>query len=338
VRNGGIEWEGLIMSSRVLFVGGTGQISYPCVERAVAQGHQVSVFNRGKRGDALPAGVTSIVGDIGGPEYAALAGENFDVVAQFIAFRPEQVQRDVDIFTGHCGQYIFISSASVYEKPARHYVITEDTPAINPYWRYSQDKIACEELLRAVDGLAWTIVRPSHTVRTGLPVMIGDADIMARRMLDGEPTIVAGDGHTPWTLTRSVDFAVPFIGLFGKDAALNDVFHITNDRAHIWDDIQKAIANGLGVEARIVHVPTDTLVRYVPEWEGPLTGDKSWTALFDNSKVKRVAGDFTCAEDLETILADSIMHVKRRLAANRPSRGEFDAVVDRICREQAALG
>jgi len=326
------------MALNILFIGGTGQISYPCVERAMAQGHQVSVFNRGKRESALPQGVQSIVGDLAGPEYAGLAEKNFDVVCQFIAFTPDQVERDIEIFTGHCGQYVFISSASVYEKPARHYVITEATPAINPYWPYSQAKIECEKRLQDSRGLAWTIVRPSHTVRTGLPIMIGDSDIMARRMLDGEPTIVAGDGHTPWTLTRSVDFAVPFVGLFGKEAALNDIFHITSDRAHIWDDIQKTIARMLGVEAKIVHVPTDTLVRYNPEWIGPLTGDKAWTAIFDNSKVKRVAGDFQCAESLEEILAEPIGHLQQRLAKQRPPKGDFDVLVDRICREQSALG
>jgi len=326
------------MSLRILFIGGTGQISQSCVEHAVSAGHQVSVFNRGKRGEALPSGVASIVGDLDGPEYAGLAGHNFDVVAQFIAFRPEQVKRDIEIFRGHCGQYVFVSSASVYEKPASHYVITEQTPAINPYWRYSQDKIACENLLLAEGELRWTIVRPSHTVRTGLPIMIGDSDVMARRMLDGEPTIVAGDGHTPWTLTRSKDFAVPFVGLFGKEGALGETFHITNDRAHVWDDIQTAIAQALGVEAKIVHVPTDTLIRYIPEWEGPLVGDKAWSAIFDNSKVKRIAGDFSCAEDLQTILEEPIKHLKSRLAVKRPERGQFDELVDRICREQAALG
>jgi nucleoside-diphosphate-sugar epimerase len=326
------------MASRILFVGGTGQISYPCVERAVAQGHEVSVYNRGKRDLALPPGVKSIVGELAGPEYADLAKARFDVVCQFIAFTPDQVARDVEVFAGNCGQYIFISSASVYEKPASHYVITEETPAINPYWPYSQAKIACENLLMGQKGLAWTIVRPSHTVRTGLPIMMGDADIMARRMLEGEPTIVAGDGHTPWTLTRSVDFAVPFVGLFAKPDAMGEIFHITNDRAHIWDDIQKAIARLLGVEAKIVHVPTDTLVRYNPEWIGPLTGDKAWTAIFDNSKVKRVAGDFTCAQSLDEILEEPIRHLKQRLAVSKPPRGEFDALVDRICREQSALG
>jgi nucleoside-diphosphate-sugar epimerase len=322
----------------VLFIGGTGQISYPCVEDAVAQGHNVSVYNRGKRPDALPKGVNSIIGDRAGPEYADLARTKYDVVCQFIAFTPDQVTRDIEVFSGHCGQYIFISSASVYQKPARHYVITEETPAVNPYWPYSQAKIACEDLLTNTEDLPWTIVRPSHTVRTGLPIMVGDSDIMARRMLDGEPTIVAGDGNTPWTLTRSVDFAVPFVRLFGKAAALNDTFHITNDRAHIWDDIQKSIARLLGVEARIVHVPTDTLIRYNPEWVGPLVGDKAWTAIFDNSKVKRVVGDFTCAENLDEILAEPIMHLKQRLSASRPPKGDFDALVDRICAAQEALG
>lgn len=326
------------MALKVLFIGGTGQISYPCVERAVAQGHKVSVYNRGQRDNALPSGVESIVGDLKDLASAGLGKAKYDVVCQFIAFTPDQVARDIELFSGNCGQYIFISSASVYQKPASHYVITEKTPAINPFWPYSQNKIACEQLLAKADNLAWTIVRPSHTVRTGLPVMIGDADIMARRMLDGEATIVAGDGHTPWTLTRSVDLAVPFVGLFGKEKALGEIFHITADRAHIWDHIQREIAAQLGVEAKIVHVPTDTLIKFNPEWEGPLMGDKSWTAIFDNSKVKSVAGDFTCAEDLKTILEEPIHHLKQRLAANRPPKGEFDAMVDRICNAQAALG
>ena len=181
-------------------------------------------------------------------------------------------------------------------------------------------------------------MRPSHTVRTGLPIMMGDSDVMARRMLEGEPTIVAGDGNTPWTLTRSVDFAVPFVGLFGNKGALNEIFHITNDRAHIWNDIQHAIGRLLGVEAKIVHVPTDTLIRYNPDWVGPLTGDKAWTAIFDNSKIKRVVGDFSCAQSLDDILAEPIAHLKQRLATQRPPKGEFDVLVDRICRDQSALG
>jgi nucleoside-diphosphate-sugar epimerase len=158
------------MAANVLFIGGTGQISLPCVELAVRAGHRVSVFNRGVREATLPPEVTQIQGDMKDPAvYRRLGETGWDVVAQFMVFTPEQMQLDLDTFSGRAAQYIFISSASVYEKPARHYVITEATPAVNPYWPYSQNKIRCEEMLQGSRGLAWTIVRPSHTVRSGLP-------------------------------------------------------------------------------------------------------------------------------------------------------------------------
>jgi len=327
------------MSLNVLFVGGTGQISLPCVKEAVDAGHRVSVFNRGLRDAALPAGVTSITGDMKKPEdYARLGEQRYDVVCQFMAFTPDQMAQDIATFAGKVGQYIFISSASVYEKPARHYIITEETPAVNPYWKYSQDKIACEELLRQARGLDWTIVRPSHTVRTGLPTMMNEGDVIARRMLAGKPVLVAGDGTSPWTLTRSADLAVPFVRLFGNKAALGETFHITSDRGYGWDQIYRAIGAGLGVEPKIVHVPTDTLVRYHPAWEGPLLGDKTWAALFDNSKVKRVAGDFTCETDLAKILAEPIRYFKQRQAAKTPYNTDNDAVIDRIIADQMKLG
>lgn len=327
------------MSLSVLFVGGTGQISLPCVARAVAAGHRVAVFNRGRDNADLPAGVTVINGDMRDPaSYGALARHSFDVVCQFMVFTPEQMAQDIAVFSGHVGQYIFVSSASVYEKPARHYVITEHTPAINPYWPYSQDKIACETMLKASRDLPFTIVRPSHTVRTGLPTMMNEGDIVAHRMLAGKPVLVAGDGTTPWTLTRSVDFAVPFVGLFGKADALGEDFHITGDRGYTWNAIYTSIAKALDVEARIVHVTTDTLVAFHPAWEGPLMGDKTWAALFDNSKVKRVAGPFTCSENLDEVLAESIAHFRQRLARTGPTTGDLDPLMDRIAREQTALG
>ncbi len=327
------------MGLNVLFVGGTGQISLPCVEYAVKQGHKVSVFNRGQRDVTLPAGVASIVGDMKDPaSYRRLGAMGFDVVAQFMVFTPDHMAEDIATFAGNTAQYIYISSASVYEKPARHYIITENTPAVNPYWLYSQNKIACEKLLRASTNLPWTNVRPSHTVRTGLPTMMGEGDIVIRRMQQGKPVIVAGDGTSPWTLTRSKDFAVPFVNLFGKPAALGEDFHITSDRAYSWDDIYKAIGRGIGLAPKIVHVPSDTLVAYKPEWEGPLIGDKTWSALFDNSKVKRVAGDFKCSENLDEVLEESIGFLKQRLAANTPVNMELDPLFDRITSEQLALG
>ena len=328
------------MALNILFIGGTGQISLPCVERALAAGHRVSVFNRGIRDEQLPAGVTSIKGDMKDPAaYRALGRTGYDVVAQFMVFTPEQMQEDIATFAGNTGQYVFISSASVYEKPARHYVISEaTTPAVNPYWPYSQAKIACEQLLAQSSGLPWTIVRPSHTVRTGLPTMMNEGDMIAHRMLAGKPVIVVGDGTAPWTLTRSADFAKPFVGLFGNKAALGETFHITGDKGFTWDAIYGAIAAGLGVEAKLVHVPTDTLVRYKPDWEGPLLGDKTWTALFDNSKVKRVAGDFKCSEDLGEILSEPLARLKTRLAGKPATPHELDPLMDRIAAEQEALG
>ena len=322
----------------ILFVGGTGQISLPCVELALRDGHKVAVFNRGQRQEPLPAGVESIVGDMKDPaSYKKLGERNWDVVAQFMVFTPEQMQRDIATFAGKTGQYIFISSASVYQKTIDSYVITEQTPAINPYWGYSQAKIACETLMKASNGLPWTNVRPSHTVRTGLPTMLNDGDAVANRMLAGRPVIVAGDGNAPWTLTRSEDFATPFVNLFGNPHALYEDFHITGDKGFTWDAIYTAIGRGLGVEPRLVHVPTDTLCAYRPEWKGPLLGDKSWTALFDNSKVKRIAGDFTCETNLDRILEQPIKFLKQRIADKVPYSTELEALTDRIIAAQTAL-
>jgi nucleoside-diphosphate-sugar epimerase len=327
------------MTLSILFIGGTGQISLPCVHEAVAAGHAVTVLNRGQTAVGLPAGVETIVGAVGDDAgYANLGDRRFDVVCQFRVYTPEQMQRDIDTFAGRTGQYVFISSASAYQKPARHYIITERTPLENPYWEYSRNKATCERMLREQDKLKWTIVRPSHTVRTGMPIQIGNPDAALRRMLAGKPVVVAGDGLSLWTLTRSVDLAVPFVKLLGNGAALNDDFQITCDRSFTWNQIHEAIARGLGVEAKHAHVPTDTLIRYNRDWEGPLMGDKSWSVIFDNSKVKRVAGDFTCAEDLDTILADSIMHAKERLKAPAPPPSDEDALMDRIVAEQGKLG
>jgi nucleoside-diphosphate-sugar epimerase len=247
------------------------------------------------------------------------------------------MQRDIATFTGKTGHYLFISSASVYEKPVRHYLMSEKTTKLeNRYWEYSRNKIACERLLRQQDKLPYTIVRPSHTVRTGMPIQMGDPDKSIRRMLAGKPVIVAGDGSSLWTLTRSVDVARPFIRLFGKPRALGEDFHITTDRGFTWNQIHEAIARGFGVAAIHAHVPTETLVRHNKEWEGPLMGDKTWSALFDNSKVKSVVGEFEASQDLGEILADSVKHAKDRLKAPASAENEEDRLIDRIIAAQAA--
>lgn len=324
---------------KVLFIGGTGQISLPCVTEARKVGHEVDVLNRAVTRVAMPEGVTQIHGDTSTADpYRALAGRQYDVVCQFKVFDPAEVARDLAFFRGRAGQYIFISSASVYQKPPRHYVITERTPLENPFWAYSQKKIACETLLRAERELPWTIVRPSHTMRVGLPTLLGEGDLLGQRLLAGKPVIVAGDGQAIWTLTRPVDFAVPFVRLFGKDAALGEDFHITGNAGFSWDAIYSGIAAGLGVAASIVHVPTDTLIRYNSDWTGPLLGDKTWSALFDNSKVRSVAGDFTCSEDLGVVLEEPVQNFRARHEAGLPADPRIDALMDRIAAEQTALG
>ena len=342
-------WSKRSVALSVLFVGGTGQISLTSVCEAVAAGHKVTVFNRGKSSVAeLPAGVTTIVGDIHDQEtYAKLGASKFDVVCAFMVFKPEHIRQDIATFSGKVGQYVFISSASCYLKPVRHYIITEKTPLENPYWEYSRNKIACERLLQDQSKLPYTIVRPSHTVRTRLPIEVGDAMGGLRRMVAGKPVLVTGDGTSPWTLTRSIDFSVPFVRLFGNSRALSQDFHITNDRAFTWDQIHTAIGRAFDVETRNFHVPTDTLTRYNPEWTGSLTGDKKWTALFDNSKIKSAVGEFTCSEDLDKILAEPVAVAKRNLelrgaigATNMIDREEQDedTLMDHIIADQSALG
>jgi len=325
------------MALSVLYIGGTGQISLPCVEASVRAGHKVTVLNRGRTAAALPAGVEARVGDMDDAAYGELADDHFDVVAQFRVYTDDQMKRDIATFTGKTGQYVFISSASVYEKPVRHYMMTERTPLENKFWQYSRDKIACERLIRDQDRLVYTIVRPSHTVRTGMPIQVGNPDLVLRRMIAGKPVIIAGDGSSLWTLTRSIDLAEPFVRLFGNSRALNDDFHITTDRGFTWNQIHDAIGRGLGVASIHAHVPTETLIRCVKDWEGSLMGDKTWSALFDNSKVKSVAGPFEASQDLDEILSDSIAHAKERLRGPAPVEIEEDRLMDRIIAAQNAL-
>ena len=218
------------MALRVLYVGGTGQISLPCVEQSVAAGHQVTVLNRGQTSVPLPKGVETLVGDMGSDTYRSLGDRKYDVVAQFRLYTPDQMKRDIETFAGKTGQYVFISSASIYEKPVKDTPITEQTKRDNPYWEYSRNKIQCELLLQNQTALPYTIVRPSHTVRTGMPIEVGDADAAIRRFIAGKPVVVTGDGSSLWTLTRSADVARALVPLFGNRKAINDDFHITTDR------------------------------------------------------------------------------------------------------------
>ncbi len=321
---------------RVLYVGGTGEISFDCIHESVRLGHEVTVMNRGHRNAGLPRSCRLVTGDVeDDAAYERVAREDFDAVCQFRLFTPEALRRDLGVFTGHCGQYVFISSASAYRKPVRALPITEATPLDNPYWAYSRAKAEMEALLRRQDRLPYTIVRPSHTYRAEMPTpMGGNAEVS--RLLRGKPVVLHGDGESLWTLTHAEDFARPFARLLGERRAIGEAFHITGDRAWSWNEIFQAIASALGVATyRLVHVASETLIRYRPEWAGPLLGDKSPSVLFDNRKVKAVVGDFDCPTDPWRGM---------RLVAERypPSADPFDPVLDslldRIVAEQDKLG
>jgi len=283
---------------RVLFIGGTGFISTAVSRQAIAKGLDLNLLNRGFR-NTPPHGGHNLIADVHRTEdvRSALEGLHFDVVVNWIAYTPEDIERDIALFKGRTGQYIFISSAAVYQKPPAHYLITEATPLDNPFWDYARNKIACEErLLRAHDeeGFPATIVRPSHTYDTNFPVAVGGGGsyTLPDRLKKGRPIIVHGDGTSLWVVTHAEDFARGFIGLLGNQKAIGQVFHITSDEVQTWEQIYRTIAEGLGVEANLVHIPSDFIARAAPRLAGTLLGDKMWSAVFDNSKIKIFVPEF----------------------------------------------
>ena len=278
-------------SLHVLFIGGTGTISSACVEQAVEAGFDVTVLNRGTSG-APHVDAKVITADVRDPAAvsAALGGRTFDVVVDFVAFLPEHVRTDISLFAGATGQYIFISSASAYQTPPARLPIVESTPLRNPEWQYSRDKIACEdELVRAYreTGFPMTIVRPSHTyARMSVPLVGGNTAL--QRMRKGLPVVVHGDGTSLWVLTHHRDFAVAFTGLLGNPMAIGDSFHITSDEVLSWNQIYGMFATALGVQARLVHVPSRVIGEVLPHFGPGLLGDKAHSMVFDNSKIKAV--------------------------------------------------
>jgi len=287
----------------------------------------------------LPEGVEQIVGDLNDDaRYAELASKHFDVVCQFLAYAPERIVRDIDSFGGRCGQYIFISSASAYQKPCPVDVITEALPLDNPFWEYSRKKAACEVVLNeaAASGkFPVTIVRPSHTYRTRLPGTCQDGDHMIWRIRRGKPVIVHDHGESLWTLTHSDDFARAFVKLCLNDKALFETFHITCDQAHTWNEIVRLFGEAIGEVPQVVHVATDTLVAHNPTWLGPLKGDKANSAVFDNQKIRTATGGWRCAINLEQGFARAARFAEARLGANYQPNAALDALIDRLVEEQS---
>src|ERR671916_570821 len=280
-------------AQKVLFVGGSGIISSACSALAVERGMDLYLLNRGRSTDRpAPAGATVLRGDIRDPESVTkvIEGLDFDAVVDWVAFTPEHVRTDIELFRGRTRQYVFISSASAYQTPPARVPVVESTPLRNPYWRYSRDKIACEDLLvdaYRTEGFPATIVRPSHTYdRTSVPFDGGWT--VLDRMLRGDEIVVHGDGTSLWTLTHHTDFARGFVGLLGNPRTIGDAFHITSDDVLTWNQIADTLAAAAGVRARIVHVPSDAIAAADAEWGAGLLGDKAHSMVFDNAKLRSV--------------------------------------------------
>lgn len=324
---------------KALFIGGTGTISTAISKKLLAEGWDLYLLNRGTRNNVLPAGAHELTVDVN--DEAAVAEKikdlSFDVVCDFIAFVPAQLERDYRLFNGKTKQFMFISSASAYQKPLSDYKITESTPLANPYWEYSRNKIACEEYLMKMyreNGFPITIIRPSHTYdERSIPVGAhGDKGSwqVAKRMLEGKPVIIHGDGTSLWTMTHNSDFAKAFVGLMGNIHAIGEAYQITSDESLTWNQIYKIIADCLGVEFKPYYVPSDFLHavgKY--DFAGGLIGDKANSVVFDNAKVKRAVPGFTATVRLDMGMKQTVEYVlsHKECQVEDP---EFDAWCDKV--------
>lgn len=315
-----------------LFIGGTGVISAACTRLACERGIDLTLLRRGVRSARIPSGVKTIAADIRNATACAqvLASASFDAVVDFVAFTPDDIERDLRLFRGRTRQYVFISSASAYQKPVPSYPITESTPLENPYWQYARDKIACEErLMRALreENFPVTIVRPSLTFNeTWIPLVINSSPkpyTIVDRMLRGQKVIVPGDGSSLWVITHSSDFAKGLVGLLGNPRAIGEAFHITTDEVMSWNQLYATVAAALGVEPKLVHIPSDFIIACLPDQRGRLLGDKSVSVIFDNSKIKRFVPDFRAS----TTFAEGIRQSLAWFAAD-PARREVDSAAN----------
>ena len=328
-------------------IGGTGTISSAITRQLAAGGHDLWLLNRGNRKNEVPESVKQVIVDVSDEaEVLRLLGdEQFDAVCEFIGFLPSQVERDIRLFSGRSRQYVYISSASAYNKPAASHVITEGTTLANPHWEYSRNKIACEELLMKEyreKGFPVTIVRPSHTYcERGVPVSVhglkGSWQVL-KRMMEGKPVIIQGDGSSLWTLTWNEDFARGFIGLLGNPKAIGEAFQIMSDEQLTWNQIYQCVGNALGVTPHIYHVASDFLVATSPkawDFEGNLIGDKSVTVVFDCTKLKRAVPGFMATTRFDEGVRRCVAHIlaHKELQTEDP---EFDAWCDRIIEAQEA--
>lgn len=320
---------------KALFIGGTGTISSAVSELAVKQGVELTLLTRSGTGG--PEGAEMLKGNIEDVDQiiSLLRNRKFDVVADFVAFTPEQAARDIELFQDKTEQYIYISSASAYQKPTTNYLITESTPLYNPYWQYSRDKIACEDLLMnayRVTGFPVTIVRPSHTYGDrSVPVAIhgkkGSWQVLAR-LLEGKPVIVHGDGLSLWTFTHNTDFAKGFTGLMGNPHAIGQAVHITSDESLTWNAAFESIGRALGVKPNLTHISSDLLAAFRPDLLGTLLGDKAHSVVFDNTKLKRLVPDYCATMRFDQGVKRTVEYVLSHPECQTPDP-DFDAWCDK---------
>ena len=324
---------------KILLIGGTGTISSAITRQLAETSHEVYLLNRGNNNKHLPLNIKQIIADINNEEEAkaALEGMTFDAVCDFIGFVPAQLERDYRLFAGKIKQFLYISSASAYHKPVRDYRITEATTLANPYWEYSRNKIACEEFLLKMyreNGFPVTIIRPSHTYcEKVLPLGVhGDKGgwQVVKRMLEGKPVIMHGDGTSLWTITWNEDFAKAFIGLIGNPHAIGEAFQITSDESLTWNQIHQCVADVLGVEFKPYYVASDLLDALAPyDFRGGLIGDKSNSVVFDNTKVKNAVPGFVCTTRAEEGLRKTIEYMLSHPETQMEDL-EFDAWCDKV--------
>ncbi len=323
---------------KVLFIGGTGNISTSCSKLALEKGIDLYLLNRNETKVNIP-GATVLRADIHNIEEvkSVLADYSFDVVVNWIAYVPEDVKNDYELFKGKTKQYIFISSASAYQKPLRHHIITESTPITNPYWEYSRNKIACEDWLMEkyrAEQFPITIVRPSHTYATILPALIGNGRnyTVIDRMKKGKEVIVHGDGNSLWVLTHSDDFAKGFVGLLGNYHAIGHTFHITSDEVLTWNQIYEIMAEAVGVKPRIVHIPSDVINNYDKQVGSSLLGDKAYSVIFDNTKIKSFVPDYKATISFKEGIKKMLTWFNEKEERKKVSKEEND-LIDNILDE-----
>jgi len=303
---------------KILFIGGTGNISKAALDLASKSDAEIFMLNRGNNLYDIPKRVRFIKGDIREFNFIkqCLKCYKFDVVIDWIAYNPNHIVNDIKLFGSQLKQYVFISSASVYEKPPSNYIITEKTPLSNPFWEYAQNKIRCENMLHDEyqrSSFPFTIVRPSHTYHKRVPYVFNSKLhpwTLIDRLINGEKIIVPGDGTSLWTLTHSLDFAKGFIGLIGNDKAIGETFHITSDEVLTWNEILNEIADTVDVKPNVIHIPSDFICHLSPSHFGSLIGDKSNSIVFDNSKIRSFVPSFTANISFKNGIKESVSWYK----------------------------